>query len=75
MYRVITAFCDLTDDLHAYAPGDTFPRAGLEVSAERLAYLASDKTRLGVPVIEETKAGKENKVRRAARCSRRSYGT
>lgn len=61
MYRVITAFCDLQDDLHAYAPGDEFPRAGLEVSAERLAYLASDKTRLGVAVIEEIKPKRAKK--------------
>lgn len=55
MYRVITAFCDLQDGNHVYFPGDTFPRDGLDVSAERLKYLASDKTRLGAPVIEEVK--------------------
>lgn len=55
MYRAITTFCDLQDNNHVYHPGDVFPRGGLEVSAERLAYLASDKTRLDVPVIEEVK--------------------
>lgn len=63
MYRVITAFCDLTDDLHAYAPGDMFPRDGLEVNAERLAYLSSDKTRVGVPVIEEVKPKRAKKTK------------
>lgn len=63
MYRVIKAFCDLTDDLHAYAPGDTFPRAGLEVSAERLAYLASNRTRLGAPVIQEDEPKRTKKTK------------
>lgn len=61
MYRVITAFCDLQDDLHAYSPGDTYPRGGLEVSAERLAYLASNETRLGTPVIVEVKSKQTKK--------------
>ena len=53
MYRVIKAFTDLQDNNHAYSVGDTFPHNGIEVDAERIAELASDKTRLGVPLIEE----------------------
>ena len=53
MYRVINRFFDLQDNNHAYSVGDTFPRNGVEVDAERIAELASDKNRLGVPLIEE----------------------
>lgn len=61
MYRAITAFCDLQDNNHLYLPGEEFPRDGLEVTAERLAYLASGKNRLGVPVIEEIKTKRVKK--------------
>ena len=53
MYRVIKAFTDLKDNNHAYSVGDTFPHNGVEVDSERLAELASDKNRLGGPLIEE----------------------
>ena len=53
MYRVIKAFIDLQDNRHAYSVGDTFPHNGIEVDAERIAELASDKNRRGVPLIEE----------------------
>ena len=53
MYRVINRFFDLQDNNHAYYVGDTFPHNGVDVDAERIAELASDKNRLGVPLIEE----------------------
>ena len=53
MYRVINRFFDLQDNNHAYSVGDNFPHNGVEVDAERIAELASDKNRLGVPLIEE----------------------
>ena len=53
MYKVIKSFTDLQDNNHAYYVGDTFPHNGVEVYAERIAELASDKNRLGVPLIEE----------------------
>ena len=53
MYRVIKAFTDLQDNNHAYSVGDTFPHNGVDVDAERIAELASDKNRRGVPLIEE----------------------
>ena len=53
MYRVVHKFYDLKDDNHAYSVGDTFPHDGVDVDAERIAELASDKNRLGVPLIEE----------------------
>ena len=53
MYKVIKSFTDLQDNNHAYSVGDTFPHNGVEVDAERIAELSSDKNRLGVPLIEE----------------------
>lgn len=53
MHRVVHKFYDLQDNNHAYSVGDTFPHNGVEVDAERIAELASDKNRLGVPLIEE----------------------
>ena len=53
MYKVIKKFRDMQYGFHAYAVGDTFPHNGVEVDAERIAELASDKNRLGVPLIEE----------------------
>ena len=53
MYRVIHKFYDLKDNDLAYSVGDTFPHDGVDVEAERIAELASDKNRLGVPLIEE----------------------
>ena len=53
MYRVVHKFYDLKDNNHAYSVGDTFPHNGVEVDAERIAELASDKNRRGIPLIEE----------------------
>ena len=53
MYRVIKPFRDLRDNNRLYSVGDTFPHNGVEVEAERIAELSSDKNRLGVPLIEE----------------------
>ena len=52
MYRVIKAFVDLQKQ-HTYSVGDIFPHNGVDVDAERVEELASDKNRLGVPLIEE----------------------
>ena len=63
MYRVIKAFRDLKDNNHVYYVGDTFPRNGVEVGAERIAELSSDKNLQGVPLIEEV-AEKPKRVRK-----------
>ena len=63
MYKVIKYFTDLQDNNYAYSVGDTFPRNGVEAGAERIAELASDKNRLGVPLIEEV-AEKPKRVRK-----------
>ena len=53
MYKVIKSFTDLQDNNYAYYVGDTFPHNGIEVGAERIAELSSDKNLQGVPLIEE----------------------
>ena len=53
MYKVIKSFTDLQDNNHAYYVGDTFPHNGVDVDAERIAELSSDKNLQGVPLIEE----------------------
>ena len=53
MYKVIKYFTDLQDNNYAYYVGDIFPRNGVEVGAERVAELSSDKNLQGVPLIEE----------------------
>ena len=52
MYKVKKRFYDLKAS-HSYSVGDTFPHDGVEVDAERIEELASDKNRLGVPLIEK----------------------
>ena len=53
MYKVIKSFTDLQDNNYVYYVGDTFPHNGVDIDSERIAELASDKNRLGVPLIEE----------------------
>ena len=53
MYKVIKSFYDLKDNNYVYYVGDTFPHNGVDVDAERIAELASDKNMQGVPLIEE----------------------
>ena len=63
MYKVIKYFTDLQDNNYAYYVGDTFPRNGVEVGAERIAELSSDKNLQGVPLIEEV-AEKQKRTRK-----------
>ena len=63
MYKVIKSFTDLQDNNYAYYVGDTFPHNGVDVDSERIAELASDKNRLGVPLIEEI-AEKQKRTRK-----------
>lgn len=53
MYKVKVYFEDLQDNRHAYRPGETFPRAGVEVEESRLEELLTGKNRRGVPLIFE----------------------
>ena len=54
-YKVVKYFTDANDNHHAYKTGDTFPRKGVEVSAERIEELATDKNKRGIPLIEAVK--------------------
>ena len=61
-YKVIARFKDLQDKGYIYNAGDIFPRVGLSVSDERIAELASDKNRRGVPlIVKEIKRGRPKK--------------
>lgn len=53
MYKAIVEFYDLTDGGRKYSVGDVFPRAGFEVSEERIAFLLGNGNKLGKPVIEK----------------------
>lgn len=53
MYKVVYKFKDLSDDEHVYNVDDIFPREGHEVSFARIRELASDKNKIGKPLIEE----------------------
>lgn len=52
-YVAIRSFYDLEDDRHLYVPGDEYPRAGLEVTEERIAILSSDRNKPGYQLIKE----------------------
>lgn len=55
MHRVIKFFTDLQDNNYPYHEGDTFPREGVTVTADRIKELASKKNKRGIPLIEEVK--------------------
>lgn len=52
MCKVIKKFTDLQDGNHVYNVGDVYPREGYTPSEERIAELASDNNKQGVPLIE-----------------------
>ena len=66
MYKVVHRFYDLKDNNHAYFVGDVFPHNGVEVCADRMAELASDKNKMGIPliveIVEKTKKKASKKV-------------
>lgn len=53
MYRALIPFCDLQDNGRSYDAGETFPRSGLRVTAERLKELSTNENRMGFPLIEK----------------------
>jgi hypothetical protein len=61
-YIVVKDFSDIQDDRHVYHAGDTFPRMGLEVSAERVAELASDNNKRGEILIKAVKVAQEPEI-------------
>lgn len=61
-YVVIVSFVDLQDNDYRYRVGDEFPRKGIEVSAERIEELLTDKNRRHKPMIEDVKVDKASAV-------------
>lgn len=59
MYKAISYFKDMKDNMHSYFPGDTFPRDGLSVSDERIEELSTANNRRGKPVIALVKEKKK----------------
>lgn len=59
MYKVKVFFTDLQDHGHAYHVGDTYPREGLEPTAERIAELSGKDNRQGKVLIHEVKEEKK----------------
>lgn len=58
-YRVIKYFTDLQDGEYPYNAGDTFPRKGLTVSADRIKELSSTANKRGIALIEEVRDADE----------------
>lgn len=54
-YKALVYFEDLKDNRHPYHAGDSFPRAGYEPSAERIAELCGTNNKRGKAVIEPMK--------------------
>lgn len=50
-YVVLKDFADLQDNKYLYRAGDSFPRAGVDVSEERVAELASKRNKCGEALI------------------------
>lgn len=59
MYRVTEYFTDLQDGNHAYNAGDTFPRKGVTVTADRIKELSTGANRRGIALIEEVRGAEE----------------
>lgn len=64
MYKVIVPFSDLQDNNHVYNVNDVYPRKGVKPSEERIEELASDKNKIGKPliVVEDEPVKKEKKA-------------
>lgn len=53
MYTVLVRFADLQDNGFVYNAGDTYPRKGLEPTADRINELASDRNKRGLTLIKK----------------------
>lgn len=71
MYEVIVAFSDAKDNNRTYLKGDKYPRDGYKPDDERIEFLMSDKTALGVPVIAKKAEENDVKVKRTYTSRRR----
>lgn len=53
MYKVIHEFLDLQDGNHHYKEGDTYPRRGKKIVAERVEELSGTDNKIGIQLIKE----------------------
>lgn len=53
MYTVLVRFADLQDNGFVYNVGDTYPRKGLEPTADRIDELASNRNKRGLTLIKK----------------------
>lgn len=51
-FTVLVDFLDLEDNSYFYKKGDPYPREGLELTAERIEELKTDKNKSGIPLIK-----------------------
>lgn len=61
MYRVMVQFADFQDGYYVYNAGDSFPRDGHTVSADRIRELSTEENKLGIPLIEMEKPAPKRK--------------
>lgn len=61
MYKVICKFMDLQDENYIYEVGATYPRKGSNPNEDRIAELASDRNKIGQPLIKEQPKPKRRK--------------
>lgn len=62
MYTTLVRFADLQDNGFVYNAGDTYPRKGLEPTADRIDELASDRNKRGLALIKKAvEKSKRNK--------------
>ena len=59
MYVVKVFFTDLQDNNYAYNVGDTFPRDGMAVTADRIKELSGTQNKRGIALIEEVRGAEE----------------
>lgn len=55
-YTAIKEFYDAQDGNKLYKPGDTYPRDGADISAERIKELSTSENAAKTPLIEEVKS-------------------
>lgn len=67
MYKVVRYFEDIQDAMHPYNIGDTYPREGMSVSADRLAELSTDRNLQRKPLIEYVPVLEEKHAKRVRR--------
>ena len=72
MYKVIKHFVDLHDNNHPYEVGDEYPRSGVRVTDVRIAELAGDKNKQGVPLIEKVEEPVEEPKKAPAKRSKKA---